>query len=127
MGINNIGYYSDEFSPVDAWKGTLKGSAFELIVYKSRNTLFGNYPSTTYIVGESFMGKPIAALAFHSPVWWIRFTANTIVWAAKYQIQGQQQAPLRYYAVDLANGKITTVDFLLRANAEDSFLPSGTL
>lgn len=54
------------------------------------------------------MGKPIAALAFHSPVWWIRFTANTVVWAAKYQIQGQQQASLLYYAVDLANGKITT-------------------
>ncbi|MHB1681421.1 MAG: hypothetical protein ACYCYO_01145 [Bacilli bacterium] len=54
------------------------------------------------------MGKPIAALAFHSPLWRIRFTANTVVWAAKYQIQGQQQAPLQYYAVDLSNGKITT-------------------
>jgi len=50
LGINNIGYYSAEFAPVDGWGGKLQGSAFEIAVYKSYKPLFGNPPLHYYAV-----------------------------------------------------------------------------
>lgn len=70
--------------------------------------MYGNRPKITYIVGAVINGKAIGGMAFHSPIWWIKFTGDSVIFAAKYEIQGKSNSPLSYYAINLLTGKITS-------------------
>lgn len=108
LGIKKIPYTSNNFIIVDAWEGVINNSKFNLLVYKSSQPMYGNPPMTTYIIGVVKNGIPIGGLAFHSPIWWVKFTGDTVVLAARYQIQGGKISPIRYYAINLLTGKITS-------------------
>ena len=107
LGINNIGYYEDEYKPVDAWRGHFHEIPFKLAVYRSIKPLYGNPPSITYIVGGSINNSINIGMAFHSPIWWVAFTKHYVVFVSYYQMQGREQEPLRFYAIDFLKGTVT--------------------
>ncbi|MHB1684566.1 MAG: hypothetical protein ACYCYO_17360 [Bacilli bacterium] len=101
-----IPYTPQEFHTVDAWRGTLYGKPFTLDVYQNAandKAAYAQHQPHLYMVGVSYNGRPLQAVVFNQPIWWVRFTANFVTFAAPNPANGNP-----VYALDLTTGQFLT-------------------
>ncbi len=98
-----IPYTAQEFRTVDAWRGTLYGKPFTLSVYENAandKAAYAQHQPRLFMVGVSYNGRPLQAVVFNQPVWWVRFTANFVTFATPNPANGNP-----VYALDLITGQ----------------------